>query len=192
MASRNSLQKMMRLACSEAASEILETHLMRGSQSRSVCSCHARRAGEGSTRQYSRRARRSGPPPPHPTEDVGRQRALMGARFDDLQPFESRLGRAAARPYLIGPGRDDLLVVRVSSKGFRSQPLRELKSQKFAQQRADADAGEKIAAPPYFALPFVIAQAWRVERQFHETRKGNRPVAPDFLLNLQRQAIHFK
>jgi hypothetical protein len=31
-----------------------------------------------------------------------------------MVPFCGRLGRAAARPYRIGPGRDDLPVVRLS------------------------------------------------------------------------------
>jgi hypothetical protein len=40
---------------------------------------------------------------------------------DPTVPFCGHLGRAAARPYHIGPGRDDLPVVRVSRKGFMSR-----------------------------------------------------------------------
>ena len=39
-------------------------------------------------------------------------------------PCCGRLGRAAARPYRIGAGRDDLPVVRVPPEGFMSQPCK--------------------------------------------------------------------
>jgi len=41
---------------------------------------------------------------------------------DPMVSFCGRIGRAAARPYRIGSGRDDLPVVRVSPEGFMSQP----------------------------------------------------------------------
>jgi len=39
------------------------------------------------------------------------------AHEDPTVRFCGRLGRAAARPYRIGPGRDDLPVARVSPSG---------------------------------------------------------------------------
>ena len=51
-----------------------------------------------------------------------RYRATRLAHEDPTVPCCGQLGRAAARPYRIGAGRDDLPVVRVPPEGIMSQP----------------------------------------------------------------------
>lgn len=107
-----------------------------------------------------------------PAEDVGCELAVVRAGFDEVQCFES---------------------------GFLSfefgEPFGALEREQSAEERADADAGEEVAAPPDGARgAFVVAERRVVKREFHEARGGHRSglrdlATDDFGEGIQRLAV---
>ena len=66
----------------------------------------------------------------------------------------------------------------------RFQPLRELESEQFSEQRAHRNAGVVMTPLPDAVLfLFIKSTIWTIKRQFHKSRKGDDAVGGYFTRN---------
>ena len=119
--------------------------------------------------------------PPSVPACAARAAALASTRCRRSRSQQKRVCRAAsaredvgAQPAVAGAGFDQVEGVRRSSRGVR--PSRRSVCEQLAEDRADIDAGKKIARPPgTLGGAGVVAELGMVERQVHE--RGHREGA---------------